>query len=243
MAISKVIYKSSANATPETWMDATTATATAVDITSPKTAMLANGVVTSGSIPSKTSSDLTANNLTVTAPSGYYASAASKTLSDQNLVAGNIKKDVPIFGVLGTLAGGVTLTTSTIATIATEVTIKAFLDNNPLPLKYVSGMVFLFFDSDTAPTQGSRTWTWSCYVYRNSTSKQYMMYAYSNSLVAPNSINPVPGGANDSYFGISNGAINGSGGHTNFYLPVGTKVIRADVPLDMYGKAFNTTEV
>ncbi len=48
MAISKVIYKSSANATPETWMDATTATAAAADITAPKTAMLADGVMTTG---------------------------------------------------------------------------------------------------------------------------------------------------------------------------------------------------
>lgn len=48
MAISKVVYKASASATPVVWMDATTATAAAADITSPKTAMLANGVVTSG---------------------------------------------------------------------------------------------------------------------------------------------------------------------------------------------------
>lgn len=48
MAISKVVYKSSANATPEVWMDATTATAAAADITAPKTAMLADGVMTTG---------------------------------------------------------------------------------------------------------------------------------------------------------------------------------------------------
>ena len=48
MAISKVIYKASADATPETWMDATTATAAAADITAPKTAMLADGVMTTG---------------------------------------------------------------------------------------------------------------------------------------------------------------------------------------------------
>lgn len=48
MAISKVVYKSSPSATPVTWMDATTATAAAADIISPKTAMLANGVVTTG---------------------------------------------------------------------------------------------------------------------------------------------------------------------------------------------------
>lgn len=48
MAISKVVYKSSASAQGVTWMDATPATAAAADITSPKTAMLADGVVTQG---------------------------------------------------------------------------------------------------------------------------------------------------------------------------------------------------
>lgn len=48
MAISKVIYKSSASAQGVTWIDATPATAAAADIMSPKTAMLADGVVTQG---------------------------------------------------------------------------------------------------------------------------------------------------------------------------------------------------
>lgn len=48
MAISKVIYKSSPSAQGEVWIDATPATAAAADITAPKTAMLANGVVTQG---------------------------------------------------------------------------------------------------------------------------------------------------------------------------------------------------
>lgn len=48
MAISKVIYKPSASAQGVTWIDATPATAAAADIISPKTAMLANGVVTQG---------------------------------------------------------------------------------------------------------------------------------------------------------------------------------------------------
>lgn len=87
------------------YYDTAYADAQASDILSGKTAFNSSGSV-SGSIPSKSSSDLTANNLTVTAPSGYYASAASKTLTDANLVAGNIKKDVSIFGVTGTYAGG-----------------------------------------------------------------------------------------------------------------------------------------
>lgn len=48
MAISKVVYKSSASAQGVTWIDATPATAEAADIISPKTAMLADGVVTPG---------------------------------------------------------------------------------------------------------------------------------------------------------------------------------------------------
>ena len=48
MAVSKITYKSSPSATPEVWFDVTGATATAADIISPKTAMLANGVVTEG---------------------------------------------------------------------------------------------------------------------------------------------------------------------------------------------------
>ena len=48
MAISKVIYKSSASSQGVTWMDSTPATAAAADIISPKTAMLADGVVTQG---------------------------------------------------------------------------------------------------------------------------------------------------------------------------------------------------
>ena len=56
-------------------------------------------------IAQRSSSDLTASNLTVTAPSGYYSNAGTKTLSDQNLIANNIKKDVTIFGVTGTYEG------------------------------------------------------------------------------------------------------------------------------------------
>lgn len=61
----------------------------------------ADGTKTQGNIPTKTSSDMTANVLTVTAPAGYYSSAASKTLTDAYLLSGNIKSGVTIFGVSG----------------------------------------------------------------------------------------------------------------------------------------------
>ena len=86
-------------------------------------------------IPWRTSSDLSASTLTVTAPSGYYNSSASKTLTDANLVSGNIKSGVSIFGVTGSYAGGSNWTllatqeytintTGTSATSVGNVTIK-----------------------------------------------------------------------------------------------------------------------
>lgn len=53
-------------------------------------------------IARKSSSDLTDSNLTVTAPAGYYEQAATKTVTDANLIAGNIKNGTSIFGVTGT---------------------------------------------------------------------------------------------------------------------------------------------
>lgn len=91
MAISKVVYKSSSSATPVTWMDATSATADASDIIAPKTAMLADGVMTTGTGSSGvsnwtliTSTEITANttNTSATAAgtidlSSYWSSFSS----------------------------------------------------------------------------------------------------------------------------------------------------------------------
>lgn len=81
--------------------DITDTTAAAGDVLSGKYFYTSAGTKTQGSIASKSSSDLTASTLTVTAPAGYYASNASKTLSDANLVSGNIKNGATIFGVSG----------------------------------------------------------------------------------------------------------------------------------------------
>ena len=76
-------------------------TATADDVLGGKYFYTSGGTKTQGNIASKSSSDLTASTLTVTAPAGYYSSAASKTLSDQNLTGGNVRSGVTIFGVSG----------------------------------------------------------------------------------------------------------------------------------------------
>ena len=100
MAFSKIILNNT------TLMDVTQKTVTSGSMLSGTTALKNDGTDVTGSIATKTSSDMTASTLTVTAPAGYYASDASKTLTDANLIAGNIKKDISIFGVTGTLEGG-----------------------------------------------------------------------------------------------------------------------------------------
>lgn len=62
-------------------MDVTQKTVTAGSMLSGTTALKSDGTDITGNIASKTSSDLTANGATVTAPAGYYASAASKSVA------------------------------------------------------------------------------------------------------------------------------------------------------------------
>lgn len=59
-----------------------------------------------GTIATKGASDVTADGPTVAVPPGYYPQAVNKTVSDPDLVPGNIKAGVDIFGVTGTFAGG-----------------------------------------------------------------------------------------------------------------------------------------
>ena len=81
MAIAKVQYKENASATPEVWMDTTQKTVTAGTMLSGTTALKNDGTGITGNIASKSSSDLTASGATVTAPAGYYAEAASKSVA------------------------------------------------------------------------------------------------------------------------------------------------------------------
>lgn len=66
--------------------DTTDANATAAEIAQGKTAYV-NGSKVVGSATSRTSSDLTVSGATVTAPAGYYASQASKTVASGSVTA------------------------------------------------------------------------------------------------------------------------------------------------------------
>lgn len=67
-----------------------------------------NGISSSyvgSGIALRTSSDITNSVLTITVPAGYYSSSATTTLSDANLIAGNIKSGVTVFGITGSYEG------------------------------------------------------------------------------------------------------------------------------------------
>ena len=147
---------------------------------------------------------------------------------------------------IGDISLGIKLETTTVATVASEITMRDYFAANPLPLKYASGIVFVFFNGDTVPTQGSRTYAYVAFAYHDSTERDFMITSYTNSLSVPGSGNWVPGGSNGSYYSISNGAItSNSSTPDTFYLPVGTVVRRADVPLTIHSSVrdFDATEV
>lgn len=75
MAVAKVILNGT------TLIDTTQKTVTAGSMLNGVTALKNDGTDITGSIASKTSSDLTASGDTVTAPAGYYASSASKAVA------------------------------------------------------------------------------------------------------------------------------------------------------------------
>ena len=83
-AVASGVYTTGAitvGAIPSNYQDVTAVTATASDVLASKKFVNSSGTVITGTIPTKTSTDLTASGATVTVPSGYYASQATKSVS------------------------------------------------------------------------------------------------------------------------------------------------------------------
>lgn len=168
----------------------TTVTPTESEQTAVTSGKYTTGAVKVGAISStyvgtgvtrRDSDDLSASGATVTAPSGYYASNASTTLTDANLTAANIKKNTTIFGVTGSYEGtsknvqvvqGTTRTTSSSMTaIGAELTVSktgtydiywsAFRSNTSTSYTYATQ---LYIDGTA---HGSENSTWSNHCQNN----------------------------------------------------------------------------
>lgn len=96
MSVNKVIYGG------KTLIDLTTDTVTSDKLLSGITSHDKSGNVVTGTIPSKGATTYTPKASNQTIASGQYLSGTQTIKGDSNLVAGNIKKGVSIFGVTGT---------------------------------------------------------------------------------------------------------------------------------------------
>ena len=103
-SIGKVLSEVTVHAIPSQYVDTSDADAIAANIQTGKTAYV-NGVKITGSISSKAAESYTPGTADQTIAAGQYLSGAQTIKGDANLVAGNIKSGVSIFGVAGTYEG------------------------------------------------------------------------------------------------------------------------------------------
>ena len=104
------------------------------DVLAGKTFTSTAGLNVTGTMPSKAAETYTPGTSDQTIASGQYLSGAQPIKGDSNLVAGNIKSGVSIFGVSGTYAGSISS-----GGIADN---KTYNFNNPAIQAFVSGVTY-----------------------------------------------------------------------------------------------------
>ena len=99
MAISKIVYKSSPSATPETWMDVTQKTVTSSTMLNGTTSLKNDGTDITGNIQSQAAQTIHPSTSDQTVASGKYLSGTQTikgVVVSNTLTAENIKKDVVV---------------------------------------------------------------------------------------------------------------------------------------------------
>lgn len=159
-------------------VDTSDATATSSQILFGKTAYV-NGVKVTGTIPSQAAQTITPGTSNKTIASGQYLSGDQIIVGSANLVAGNIRSGINIFGVNGTYAPTSIITGTAFAGCTREQTLAygryTILTSGyytPIVISYIENNVFSYRVNDGAykryPMKYSQSYTINYGPYTNS---------------------------------------------------------------------------
>ena len=125
-----------------------------------------------------------------------------------------------------------------------ETTLKAFLADNPIPLKYRDEICWLRFYNDNAPSSGGCS-NWYAFFIQN-LEKQGMLTCYSNTNKSPNSMALLEtvSAQNSNYYDLTNNKITSTNStNTSRYIPTGTEAYVLHIPFNWANFNMVSTEI